>query len=174
MAQTKKAVKKAAKKVVKKAPEVAVDTSTSTEKTATRKAKPMKEHIESNKKMPLSKFVCGLLMDGIPDEEIVKAMEQDYPDKDCTMKTVNWYRFAINQGRMEKAGFPKPEGGLINPRRVQSEEKKAEKALKKTKRAKVEETGSDEGETETPVVSTTKPLQTKVSRGVKKVASRKA
>ena len=170
---TKKAVKKAAKKVVKKAPEVAVDTSTSTKKTATRKAKPAKEHIESDKKMPLSKFVCGLLIDGIPDEDIVKAMEQDYPDKDCTMKTVNWYRFAINQGRMENAGFPKPEGGLINPRRVQSEEKKAEKALKKTQRAKVKETDPDD-ESDAPTVVTPSPIQTKVKRGVKKVASRKA
>lgn len=170
---TKKAVKKAAKKVVKKAPEIAADTSTSTEKTATRKAKPVKEHIESDKKMPLSKFVCGLLIDGIPDEEIVKAMEQDYPDKDCTMKTVNWYRFAINQGRMEKAGFPKPEGGLINPRRVQSEEKKAEKALKKAQRAKAKETDPDD-EDGVPTVVTPSPIQTKVKRGAKKVARRKA
>ncbi len=82
-------------------------------------------------KMPLSRFVCQMLIDNIPDAEIIQAMEQDYPDKDCSQKTVSWYRFAINKGRMEKLGFSAPEGGLINPRSVISAKKKADKATKK-------------------------------------------
>ena len=58
----------------------------------------------------------------------------DYPDRDCTQKTVSWYRFAINQGRMEKVGFPCPEDGLQNPRRVAAAEKKAEKEAKRKER----------------------------------------
>jgi len=118
----KKSTKKAAKKVVKTA-----------KKTVTRKPAEKTEEVEG-KRMPLSRFVCQMLVDKVPDLEIVEAMKKDYPDKDCTQKTVSWYRFAINKGRMEKLGFEAPEGGLINSRRVSSEKKKAERASKRAEK----------------------------------------
>lgn len=149
----KKAVKKAAKKVIKKAAKIAEqdedEDDVSVEKPATR--------------LPLSKFVCERLLNNIPDEQIVQEMEDKYPDKDCTQKTVSWYRFAINKGRMEKAGFPRPDGGLINPRKAMAVVRKAEKRSKKVDPAEVVDVS-------TPVKKVAKKAAKKVSRRAAKSA----
>lgn len=111
----KKAIKKAAKKVVKKA------------------AKKVEVFTEE-KRIPLSRFVCQMLVNKVPDAEIVEAMKEGYSDKDCTQKTISWYRYAINSGRMEKVGFRTPKDKLINPKRSEAAARKILKdgeALKK-------------------------------------------
>jgi len=96
---TRKTPKKAAKKAAKKKAAKKV-----VKKTAT-KAAPKKDG-----KLPLSKFVAGLIVKGgMSDEKMVEKVQSEYPKyKHTDLKTIAYYRRFINEGRMENSGFPKP------------------------------------------------------------------
>jgi len=120
MATRKKAAKKTAKKAVKK---------------VVTKAAPKK----SNKKPPLSRFVCDLLIQSkFTDAQIAAKVKQSYPKcRHNDEKVVHYYRNFINLGKMAGSGFEKPKtaiepiGGTSKTEVKKTVKKAAKKAVKK-------------------------------------------
>ena len=89
---SKKAVKKTAKKAAKKSVKKAV-----------------KKVSTNDKKIPVSRFICDHIVRKVPDEKIIASLQMEYKGyKGTDLKAINYYRKFINEGKMEKAGFPKP------------------------------------------------------------------
>lgn len=87
-------------------------------KTSSKKKKVIRK-IDSTRKVPMSVFICSALLQAVSDEIIIEEMKEYYPPHLCTQKTVAYFRYNINQGKMEKLGFSRPKNGLkITAKRV--------------------------------------------------------
>ena len=97
MATKKKKVKKSAnKKAVKKV--------------VTKKKVATKKKVKKDKVEPLSCFVANLIVSRKnTDTKIVSITQKKYPKyKHTGLRTVAYYRNFLNEGKMNKSGFPKP------------------------------------------------------------------